>query len=457
MSHYVSQPPNPLRHRWGILWLVGVAQLMLIVDVTVVAIALPHIGDDLGLDRQALTWVVSGYTLAFGGLLLVGGRIVDLMGARRVVLAALTAFVLASLAAGFADSGTVLLTARVAQGVSAAFLSPAALSVVVTTFDGDERNRALGIWSALGGAGAALGALLGGLLAGGPGWPWMFFMNIPVGVVLVVALQRLLPRIPRGAAAGRIDVLGAVLVTAGTGLLTFALIRAGDAGWLDAVVLWCASGAVVLYVAFTARQLTARVPLMQVRMLARRPVATGTALIAAATALMVMMLFLGTFYLQEDEGLGALVTGLLFLPVAVATMVGAQVAGRVLGKAGARALGTAGMLIAAVGMLVAALGGGVAVVVAGVSIAAAGTGVAFVVASATALGVVAPEEAGIASGIVSTFHEFGATIGAALVSSVAAASILGAGDGGFGRGYLTAAVVALAVAVFVVVAAPRRP
>ncbi|MFE3618321.1 MFS transporter, partial [Streptomyces anulatus] len=170
----MTQSPHPLR--WRILALLGTAQLMLILDITVVAIALPHIEIDLDLSREALTWTVSAYTLAFGGLMLLGGRIADLVGPKRVVLAGLLIFTAASLVTGFAESAPMLLSGRIAQGVGAALLSPSALSLVVTLFTGEERNKALGAWSALGGGGAALGVLLGGLLTAGPGWAWVFFI-----------------------------------------------------------------------------------------------------------------------------------------------------------------------------------------------------------------------------------------------------------------------------------------
>lgn len=442
--------------RWRILWMVGIAQLMLIVDVTVVAIALPHVGADLGLSREALTWMVSGYTLAFGGLLLLGGRAADLFGARRLVLAGLVLFAAASLITGLAVSGPMLLGGRIVQGLAAAILSPAALSIVVTSFEGDERNKALGIWSALGGSGAALGVLLGGLLTAGPGWPWAFFINVPVGVILVIALRLQLPGQPSEPAPGRLDVFGAALVTLATATLIYALIRAGDHGWatLTTAVLMVVSAA--LYGAFVARQLTARHPLMDVRLLARRPVATGSLLIMVATALMIMVYFLGTFYLQDHRGFGALVTGVLFLPVALATMVGANLGGRLIGRTGARALGVTGLLVAAAGMSLPALWSGTAVLVVGIGIAAAGTGALFVVASATALGQVAPHEAGLASGIVSTFHEFGASLGAAVVSSVAAVSIAGTSTAGFTQGFATGAIVAVVAAVVAFVIMPAR-
>ncbi|MGK5520966.1 MFS transporter [Micromonospora sp. URMC 107] len=450
-----TAPASPHPQRWRILGLVGIAQLMLILDVTVVAIALPHMGADLGMEREALTWVVSGYTLTFGGLLLLGGRAADLFGARRLVLAGLLLFSAASLTAGLATGGPMLLAGRVGQGLAAAILSPAALSLIVTIFDGDERNKALGIWSALGGGGAALGVLLGGLLTAGPGWPWVFFVNVPVGIILLLALRmQLPPQAPTGATA-RLDVPGAVLVTAATGSLIYALIRAGDVGWGSPTILLLLVAAVLLYAAFVVRQRLAASPLMDVRLLLRRPVATGALLILVATALMITVFFLGTFYLQNHQGYGALRTGLLFLPVAITTMLGANAAGRAIGRIGARTLGVLGLLVAAAGMAVPALVDGTLALVVGVSVAAAGTGVLFVVASAVALGQVAPHEAGLASGIVSTFHEFGASLGAAVVSSMAAASIAGTSTAGFSRGFTTGAVIALAAAVVAFVLTPR--
>ncbi|WP_433475647.1 MFS transporter [Spirillospora sp. CA-142024] len=448
-------PAHPLR--WRILGFLGVAQLMLIVDVTVVAIALPHIEADLDLSRQAMTWTVSAYTLTFGGLMLIGGRTADLIGAKRVVLAGLLIFTTASLATGLAGSGGMLLGGRVAQGLGAALLSPSALSLVVGLFEGDERNRALGVWSALGGGGAALGVLLGGALTAGPGWPWVFYVNVPIGLVIVVALARMLPRQDVPGPRPRLDLLGALLVTASSGALIYAFIRAGDDGWLTPATGWLVLLAAAGYLAFVTRQKTARSPMMDVSLLVRRPVATGTFLILMATALMIAVFFLGTFYFQHAEGYGALRTGLLFLPVAVATMAGAGLTGRAIGTAGPRRLAVAGLATAAIGMAVPTLSMQPVTVVVGTAIAGAGTGAMFVVASATALGQVAPHESGIASGIVSTFHEFGASIGAAVISSVAAASLTGDTLDGFSDGFVLAAVAAAAGALASAALTPGRP
>jgi EmrB/QacA subfamily drug resistance transporter len=445
---------HPLR--WRILGFLGVAQLMLILDVTVVAIALPHIETDLGLSREALAWMVSAYTLTFGGLMLLGGRLADLVGAKRVVLAGLLIFTVASLMTGLADSAVLLLGGRVAQGVGAALLSPSALSLVVTLFDGDERNKALGVWSALGGGGAALGLLVGGLLTAGPGWPWVFYVNVPIGLVILVGLSVLVPRRNAAVPGARLDVLGALLVTASSGALIYALINAGEDGWLTPATGWLVLLAAIGYAVFVLWQRTTRSPLMDVALLAKRPVATGTFLILMATILMIAVFFLGTFYFQHARGYGALQTGLLFLPVALATMLGANLTGRALARLGGRTLAVAGLLVAAIGLAVPALWLEPFPVTLGVAIAGAGTGALYVVASATALGQVAPHEAGVASGLVSTFHEFGASIGAAVVSSVAAASIVGDTLTGFTNGFIVIAVAAGGGALVAALLTPGR-
>lgn len=455
---HAAQTPHP--RRWPILGLLGLAQLMLILDITVVAIALPHMGAELDLDRAALTWVVSGYALAFGSLMLLGGRTADLFGAKRIVLAGLVLFTAASLAAGLANGAPLLLTARISQGAGAALLSPAALSVVVRLFDGEERNKALGIWSALGGGGAALGVLLGGLITAGPGWAWVFFINVPIGLIVLVALARMLPDLPR-AATGSLDVPGAALVAAATAALIYALIRAGDHGWLNTLSLVLFAAAAAAYAAFAAWQRRTPAPLMDLRLLGRRPVVAGIFVIAVATALMVGVFFLGSFYLQNHQDHGALMTGVLFLPVALVTMAAATGAGRVLGRHGARVLAVVALAVTAAGFLVPVLWSGTTAMVTGVSIAASGLGALFVVASATALGHVAPHEAGVTSGIVSTFHEFGASVGAAAVSSAAAAGIAAhtgtaTAAAGFDDAFLVATGIAAVAAVIALWLIPSR-
>lgn len=453
-----AEPAAGSANRWRMLSLLAVAQFMLIVDVTVVALALPDLQADLAVGRGTVTWVVSAYALAFGGLLLVGGRLADLYGSRRVVLVGLAIFTVASLLTGLAAGPGTLIAGRVLQGVGAALLSPAALSLVVTTFSGEEQNRALGIWSALGGAGAAAGVLIGGALTAGPGWPWVFFVNVPIGAAIWIGLARMVPVLPLPTARARVDLGGAALSVTATAAAVYGLTVAGEVG-VGLRSLVPVAAAVVLYAVLAVRLRRAASPLVEVGLLTRRPVVAGIVLIFAATALMISVFFLGTFYLQSYRGLGALTTGLLFLPIAVATMIGAQAAGRVVGRVGTRQVAVAGSVAAAVGALIAVAWVGVPAFVVGAGVTALGAGALFVAASATTLSQVDPAEAGVASGVLSTFHEFGAAFGVAVTSSLAAASLGGGSIEGFTTAFLVAAVAALAVAVVarLVVPGPTVP
>jgi len=435
-----STAPDP--RRWRILGLLGVAQLMLIVDVTVVAIALPDMGADLGLDRAGLTWVASVYALVFGGLMLLGGKAADVVGPRRIVLAGLGLFTLASLLAGLAGTAELLLVARALQGVGAAAMSPAALSVIVRTFRGDELSRALGVWSALGGAGAAVGVLVGGVLTSGPGWPWVFYVNVPVGAALLLALLRTVR--PWPGSGGRLDVLGAALATGSTAAVVYGLVAAGDHGWVSPHTIVALLAGLAGYALLALRLRTAAAPLLDPAMLTRRPVARGLGLIFVATALMISVFFLGSFALQQMHGFSPLETGLSFLPVAIGTILGAQVAGRVLPRRGVRAVSVAGLLVAAAGLAAAAGIFSMTVLVAGTSVAGLGIGAVFVAAAGSLFSAVQPQEAGVASGALSTFHEFGAATGVSAVSSVAAAALLDPSFDTFAAGYWFAAAVALA-------------
>lgn len=427
--------------RWRVLALLGVAQLMLIVDVTVVAIALPDMQADLGLDRTTLAWVASIYALVFGGLMLLGGKAADILGPRRVVLAGLTVFIAASLLAGLAGSGEMLLLARALQGVGAAAMSPAALSVIVRTFTGPELTRALGVWSALGGAGAAVGVLLGGLLTAGPGWPWVFFINVPVGILLLIGLVRSVRPLP--GSGGRVDVVGAALVTAATGAAVYGLAAAGDDGWLSASTLIAFCAALVGYALFAWRIRSAAAPLIQPAMLRRGPVVRGLGLIFVAAALMISVFFLGSFSLQGLHGFTALETGLSFLPVAAGSILGATLGGRLIPRWGVRAVSVTGLLITAAGLAAAAGVFSMTVLIVGTSVAGFGVGAVFVAAAGSMFSAVEPTEAGVASGALSTFHEFGAAAGVSAVSSVAAVALVNPGFAAFAPGYWFAAAVAL--------------
>lgn len=440
--------------RWLMLTLLAFAQFMLIVDITVVQVALPSIGADLALGREALTWVVTTYTLVFGGLMILGGRLADVVGARRTLLTGLAVFTTASLVCGLATSGAVLVGARAAQGVGAALLSPAALAVITTTFHGNDRSRALGVWAAIGGAGAAAGVLLSGLLTAGPGWQWVFWVNVPVGVVVLALIPGLVRRDSVSGARQRVDVPGALAVTASTALLIYGVVHAGDAGWSAPVTIGALVAAVVGYAVFVGIESRVATPLMRPQTLARRPVVSGTLLMLVATGLMLGLFFLTSLYLQHVRGMDALATGLLFLPVALAITAGAQLGAHLMGRVGGQAVAVGGLLLTAVGAAVLtqapAVDGVLAGVLPGFVLAAFGIGPVFVAATTTTLANVPPDEAGVASGVVNTFHELGGSIGVALVSTVAAASISNSATSdtsGFTNGYLVCAVVAAVAAL----------
>jgi EmrB/QacA subfamily drug resistance transporter len=434
------------------LVLLCLAQFMVILDVTVVNVALPGMATDLTLDRAAMTWVVTAYTLCFGGLMMLGGRLADLLGRRRVFLGGLMLFTAASLAAGLADGAATIVAARAVQGVGAAMLSPAALSILTTTFHGTDRNRALGVWAAVGGSGAAVGVLVGGALVSGPGWAWVFFINVPIGVLVAVL-------VPLTVAAGRrqpgrVDVPGALLVTAASAALIYGLVRAGDTGWTSGSTWLAVAAAAILYVAFGLVERRVPAPLVRLGLLARRPMAAGLVVMLTASALLISGFFVCSLLLQRLLGLSALGTGLVFLPVAVATIVGAHTAGRLIGRFGPRPVAGSGFAIAALGLvLLAQVQAGASAwtaVLPGFVLAAAGLGAGFVVATTTAMSRVDAHHAGMASGAVNTAHELGAALGVAAVSTIAGASISAGpsvpGAGGFVAALWACALVAGAAA-----------
>src|SRR5215217_5367771 len=414
--------------RWKALSVLSLAQFMLILDLTVVNVALPDLGADLGLSRTAFTWVVSVYGLVFGGLLL-GGRLADIFGTRPVILTGLVIFTLASLVTGLAQNETVLLGGRVGQGVGAALLSPAALAAITSIFHGEERNRALSVWASLGGVGFTAGVLIGGLLTSGPGWRWVFFINVPVGMVLLAAVRAVVPlRRHPDRATQRLDVLGAVTVTAATGSFIYGMINAGDEGWADLITLLAIATAIVLYGLFVVVERTVRTPLMRLNLLSRRPIAAGAFLMLIAAGVLIADLFLGSQYLQHLRGLSALETGLFFLPPALALMIGAITAGRLVGTIGTRPVAVVALILVAIGngLLIGLSADGNLYVEAlpGVTVFALGGGPLFVCATTTALGRVGLHEAGLVSGVVNTFNQLGAAICVAVASTVAAAGLI---------------------------------
>ena len=453
---FVADPPVADRRRWWALVWLCLAQFMVILDVTVVNVALPSIGGDLDLARGALTWVVTAYTLSFGGLMLLGGRLADAVGRRRTFLAGLAVFTLASLASGLAQTGAVLIAARAAQGVGAALLSPSALAILTTIFQGRERNRALGVWAAIGGAGAAAGVLASGLLTEYASWRWVFFVNLPIGAAVAVALPVVVAAVAPAGRSRRVDLPGALAATLATAAVIYGLVEAGSQGWGAAGTLLPLAGGILLAVGFTAIERRSAEPLVPLRMLARRSLVTGQLVMLTASGLLVSSFFLSSLFLQRALGFTALRTGLVFLPVALAIIAGSHLGGRAIGRFGPRPVGAAGLGLAAVGaLLLSRLGAdasAAADLLPGFLLEAAGIGAAFVTAATTALSGVRHDQAGLTSGLVNTGHELGSALGVAFVSAVAGASVGGpagggAPVGGFDRAFLASAVVAAVAAV----------
>ncbi|UYM06780.1 DHA2 family efflux MFS transporter permease subunit [Solicola gregarius] len=435
------------------------AQFMLVLDITVVNVALPTIEADLDLGRSALTWVVTAYTLCFGGLMLLGGRLADVLGARRVMTAGLVVFTLASLTAAGAPDAAWLITARAAQGVGAALVSPAALSILTSTHQGAARHRALAVWSALGGAGFAAGAIVGGALTSGPGWSWVFWINVPVGAALVLVLPFVVPTMGARARDRRVDLVGAALVTVATASVIYALVNAGEDGWADPVTLGALALGVVSYAIFARAERVVREPLMHVTMLRRRPVIAGSALMLVASALMVGTFFLGSLYLQHIRGYAPVRTGLLFVLPAIAVTAGAHLAGRLIGRIGPRPISVAGLGVAALGgLLLATVSEQTSVyasVLPGMTLVALGVGPVFVTATTTAMGYVRSDESGLASGLINTSHELGGAFGVAVLSTIAAPALATPAVGAFRDAYVACTIAAAVAAAAAVVLVPR--
>jgi EmrB/QacA subfamily drug resistance transporter len=449
-------PPGADPRRWWSLVLLCLAQFMVILDITVVNVALPTIGTDLGLDRAWLTWVVTAYTLCFGGLLLLGGRLADTLDRRRTFLAGLGLFTAASLASGLAQTGTMLVAARAGQGVGAALLSPAALATITTTFHGAERNRALGIWAAIAGAGAAVGVLAGGVLVEYASWRWVFYINLPVGILVVAAVPVLVTAVRPSHQARRVDLPGALAGTLATAAVIYGLVTAGSDGWgATTTVLGLAAGLGLAGV-FVVVERAARQPLVPLGLLARRPLLAGQLIMLATSGLLLATYFLASLYLQRVLGYTALDTGLVFLAAALATIAGSHLAAQAVSRLGPRPVAGVGFTLAAAGaLLLSRLPADASVLVdllPGLLLTTAGLGAGFVVATTTAMAHIDHDQAGLTSGLLSTGHELGASLGVAVVSTIAAASVASdplAGRppvSGFDRAFLACAAVAAAAA-----------
>jgi EmrB/QacA subfamily drug resistance transporter len=411
------------RRKWLALGLLSAVQFMVVLDIAIVNVALPSIKVDLGFSQENLQWVISAYALVFGGFLLLGGRAADLVGRRRIFLAGITVFTVASLLAGFAWSETSLIGARALQGLGAAVITPAALSILSTTFvEGRERNIALGVWGAVGGFGAAAGVLLGGILTDALSWEWIFFVNVPVGVAGFV-LAPLLLRESRDASVKRFDVPGAVLVTSGLSSLVYAITQAGQDGWLAGRTLGFFAASLALLAGFVGWELRHPEPLMRFGILRTRTVSgANVAGLILGTATFAMFLML-TLYMQQVLGYSAMKTGLAYLAVAGTAILWSAVAAQLVTRIGVKPVLAIGMTALTGGLLYftqVSVGGSYAAdLLPGFLLVGLGLGFSFVPVSIAALAGIEPAEAGLASGLINTSQQIGGALGIAALSTIA--------------------------------------
>jgi EmrB/QacA subfamily drug resistance transporter len=409
--------------RWIALILLCVAQFVVVLDASIVNVALPTIGDALHFSESNLPWVVNAYVLTFGGFLLLGGRLADLLGRRRVFMAGLVLFALASLAGGLATSSGQLIVARAVQGLGAAILSPAALSIVATTFkDGAERNKALGIWGAVAGSGGAAGVLLGGVLTEGLGWEWVLWVNVPIGLIAAAIAPSLIAESRAENETRHFDVAGAFTVTAGLSLLVYALVDAESAGWGSTRTIGLLAVSVALLLAFVFVERRSRAPLVPFSIFRIRTI-TGANVVGILTgASLFSMFFFISLYMQQVLGYSPIRTGLSYLPLAVSIIISAGIASQLVTKVGFKPILAAGMGLIAAGLLWfsrISVDGSFASDILGPSLlAAVGLGFAFVSVTIAAVSGIEDREQGLASGLINTSQQVGGALGLAILSAV---------------------------------------
>jgi EmrB/QacA subfamily drug resistance transporter len=412
---------NP--HRWRILAVVATAFFMTILDVSIVNVALPSIGKALDFSRENLQWVITAYSIAFGGFLLLGGRAADLLGRRRVFMVGVALFTLASLACGLAQSEGMLIASRAVQGLGGAIISPAALSIVMTSFEeGPERNKALGIWGALGGSGAAVGVLAGGVLTKYLGWEWIFFVNVPVGALVLLLAPRIVPESARDETGRKYDVLGAVLVSGGLALLVYTISKAPDVGWLTArtILLLIASAGLLAGFFFNERRIPD--PLMPFHIFRVRTVTGANVVGGLLGAVIFANFFVLTLYVQGVLGYSALKAGVTFVATAGTAVIAAGIAQALTTRFGPKPIIAIGLTLLTAAMIwysqIPVHASFVSDLLPGYLMVGVGIAFAFVPVSIAALAGVAEREAGLASGLINTSQQIGGAIGTAVASSI---------------------------------------
>ena len=416
--------PQYLERRWTALILLCAAQFVVVLDASIVNVALPSIGQGLGFSEQDLPWVVNAYVIAFGGFLLLGGRAADLLGRRRVFMAGLVVVAVASLAAGFAANQGQLIAARAAQGLGAAIISPAALSIVTFLFaDGAERNRALGAWGAVGGSAGAVGVLLGGILTETLGWEWVLWVNVPVALVALAFTPGLIPESRSESATRHFDAAGAVTVTAGLSVLAYALLDASTAGWGSTKIIGLLALSAILIGAFVVIELRSAAPLVPFRIFRLRTLTGANVVGILLGASLFSMFFFISLYMQQVLGYSAIHAGLSYLPLALTIIVAATLGGQLVTRFGFKPVLAAGMLFVAVGLAwfsQVSVGGGFTADILGPSLLAAiGLGFGFVTTTIAAVSGVEQREQGLASGLINTSQQIGGALGLAVLSTIA--------------------------------------
>jgi EmrB/QacA subfamily drug resistance transporter len=462
-----AEPAGAASRRWWILVLVCLGQFMVVLDATIVNVALPTIESALGLTTEGLQWIVNAYTLTFGGFLLLGGRMADLLGRKRLFIAGVALFSLASVACGLADSEAMLIAARAVQGLGGALVSPAALSIVTTTFaEGAERTRALSVWAAIAVGGGAAGLLFGGMLTEWLDWRWVFFVNTPIGVLGILGALRLIPESRQEGAARHFDLLGATTVTVGLALLVFGITKTESWGWGAGRTIGVLLGALALLAAFVVVERRSPSPLVRLGIFRLRSLTGANSALLVVAGGLFGIFFFNTLYLQGTLGYTPLRAGLAFLPVTFGVMAASGLAGRLAQRLGARPVLGIGLLVAAAGLglltQVSVDGTYLADVLPGSLLMAFGLGLAFVPLTLAATANVENEDAGLASGIMNTSQQIGGALGLAVLSTLAAdrtASFVGpqaeALVAGYQRAYLAGAIL-LAVGALLALLLLRR-
>jgi EmrB/QacA subfamily drug resistance transporter len=449
-------------HRW-LLPVLLVAQLMVILDITAVNIALPHIAMDLHMSGSTISWTITSYSLIFGSLLLFGGRAADLLGRRRMFLSGLGVFTASSFASAMAGSAAMLFASRAGQGLGAAILSPAALSIITSSFHGPQRAKALSAWGAVGGAGAAIGVLVGGVLTQFTDWRTIFYVNLPVAAALLVAALKVVAADTEKPRWRGLDLPGAALATTSLAAIVYGITQAHAAGWTSIQTHICGIGGVAGLAVFAIYELHIDAPLLRVERIADRAIGGGLVLMLAVAGTIFGLFLLCSLYLQNVLGWGPLATGLAFVPLALSAGIGSHAAGHLIAKHGVRGPLAGSFAVAAIGMFLLSRVGEhssyVTGVLPGMLVAGVALGVATVSVSLAILTGARHDESGMISGLNSTGHEIGGTLGIAIFSTVAAGAsgaILGPqAASGIGHAFLIAALLASLASVVALAILPR--